>query len=74
MVVIKNDCVGCVLPCIDCGRKRVPHLCCDACGDTVESVNVLQYYEEYQLCDECFKELVESHTQKYTLEELIENV
>ena len=39
----------CDIPCIDCGRKRVPHYYCDNCGEEKK------LYEDgcEQLCAEC---------------------
>lgn len=71
MIKYLDDCVGCAIPCIDCGRKKSPHLCCDACGDDVEKVHILEGYEQAYLCDECLEELIKSLTKTYTLEELI---
>lgn len=49
MVRIENDCVGCDLPCIDCGRKRTPHYYCDECGDETQ----IYYFDGDELCIEC---------------------
>ena len=49
MMNIENDCVGCSLPCIDCGRKETEHFYCDDCGDETE----LYEYNDEQLCEYC---------------------
>lgn len=55
MKKIENDCCGCALPCIDCGRKRTPHYYCDRCGDETKLYN----FEDEQLCKNC---LIENFT------------
>lgn len=46
----ENECVGCDLPCVNCGRKSVKHLYCDNCGNDCETL----YIEgSYELCEEC---------------------
>lgn len=52
MIVYENECVMCDIPCIDCGRKRVPHFYCDNCGEEKK------LYEDgfEQLCAECILE------------------
>lgn len=49
MMKIENDCVGCPIPCIDCGRKRTPHYYCDKCG----SEETLYRYDDKELCKDC---------------------
>lgn len=50
MIRIENDCYGCTLPCIDCGRKRTPHYYCDECGEESE---LYEYDTGEQLCKYC---------------------
>lgn len=52
-IVIENNCVGCALPCINCGRKHQEVVKCDTpnCDE----------YAEYTIdgedyCEECAKE------------------
>ena len=51
MKKIENRCVGCALPCIDCGRKRVEVYYCDKCGEEIEG----DIYDdgEQELCEAC---------------------
>lgn len=49
MECIENDCVGCDIPCVDCGRKHVKHFYCDDCGDEEQ----LYEYNGKQLCELC---------------------
>lgn len=51
MKKIENLCVGCALPCIDCGRKRVEVYYCDKCGGEIEG----DIYDdgEQELCEAC---------------------
>lgn len=49
MIRIENDCVGCDLPCVDCGLKRTPHYYCDECGEE----GTLYDYDGDQLCRTC---------------------
>lgn len=61
MLKYENDCVNCALPCIDCGRKHVPHMYCDSCG---EETDVLYHmidsaYDSQYICKECRDSLFE---------------
>ena len=55
MMKIENDCVGCPIPCIDCGRKRTPHYYCDKCGEET----TLYKYDDKELCKDCLAEKFE---------------
>ena len=55
MVRIEDDCCGCVLPCIDCGRRRTVHHYCDKCGDEVD----LYIFEDQELCISCITDMLE---------------
>lgn len=55
MIKRENDCVGCPMGCISCGRKKVPHLYCDCCGEEADEL-----YDVHgdQFCKDCtLKEL-----------------
>lgn len=49
MKKIENDCVGCAMGCINCGRKRTPHWYCDNCRDE----ETLYEFEGQELCINC---------------------
>lgn len=49
---IENECVGCDIPCVDCGRKRTPHWYCDKCDEE----KTLYDFEGRELCMDCIKE------------------
>lgn len=59
MLKIENECVGCAIPCIDCGRKRVPVYYCDRCGDQIDDI-----YESdgEELCESC---LLDKHRKEF---------
>ena len=59
MVKYENECVGCGLPCIDCGRKNIKHLYCDKCGDDVET---LYNFLGEELCEDCLLKTFEKIT------------
>lgn len=50
MMKTENECVGCRIPCIDCGLRRVPHFYCDNCG---EEAKPLYKLDDEELCAEC---------------------
>ena len=59
MTRIENDCVGCVMGCIDCGRKHAVHYFCDKCDDDVEP-DELYDTEAGELCKDCLLKMYES--------------
>ena len=46
----ENDCVGCQIGCIHCGREHALHLYCDKCH--AETSDLFEYKGE-ELCDDC---------------------
>lgn len=46
---IENDCVGCDIPCVDCGLKRNPHWYCDECKCEED----LYLFDDEELCIDC---------------------
>lgn len=50
-----NECVGCDIPCINCGRKHVERLFCDTCDLDIE----FGYrFEGEDYCPACLIELI----------------
>lgn len=56
MVKIENDCVGCLIPCINCGARQTLHYYCDRCGDET----TLYRYEGKELCQDCIDRITET--------------
>lgn len=54
MIRYQNDCCGCLLPCVDCGRRKVPHLFCDECGEECELVYRIS--DDEHICESCFSD------------------
>ena len=52
MIKVVNNCVGCAMGCIHCGKEHEIEYICDECGD--EADELYEYYGE-QLCLECLK-------------------
>lgn len=55
---IENDCCDCGLPCINCGLKSVEHTYCDRCGEEIGSDEYPIIYNDEELCELCFRELL----------------
>lgn len=55
MIAYENHCVGCDIPCINCGLKHVPVCRCDICDMSEDS---LHEYDDKQLCDDCIENLI----------------
>lgn len=55
MIIYEDDCVGCPQGCIDCGRKRVPHLYCDKCDEEFDD-ETLYDVDGIMLCANCILE------------------
>lgn len=53
MIIYVNECVGCALPCVDCGRKRTPVRVCDWCGNGVDE-SMPHRFDGGDLCEECY--------------------
>jgi ribosomal protein L32 len=52
MIRYEDDCVGCPQGCINCGRRHMPHLYCDECGDEI-SADDMYKVDDKMLCREC---------------------
>ena len=62
-IVFENQCVGCPQGCIDCGRRRVPVMICDDCGDPESE---LWYAEDGKMyCKYC----ITRHLDKVVIED-----
>lgn len=71
MIKIENHCVGCDIPCVDCGRKAVEVYYCDKCGDELDEVyededgkhyceeHLLAKYKKVFVCKDCGEEMEE---------------
>ena len=56
-IKIENRCVGCALPCINCGLKHVEVVVCDTdCCDE----EAVYRTEEGDLCQDCIDDLLDS--------------
>ena len=54
MIRYENDCCGCDIPCIECGRKHNPHFYCDKCGEEFEPQE-LSWVGDEMICDDCMR-------------------
>lgn len=52
---IEDNCVGCPMGCINCGRRHQHVYYCDKCDDYCDGDNPLYEYEGQELCWECYK-------------------
>ena len=66
MIRYQNDCCDCLLPCVDCGRRKVPHLFCDDCG--YECKLAYQIGDEH-ICESCFSDRYELKSLEEMLDE-----
>lgn len=54
MIRYENDCVGCPQGCINCGRRRTPHIYCNVCGDEIDyDSDEWTLDKDYHVCDSC---------------------
>lgn len=51
---VDNECVGCPMGCINCGRKHIVHYVCDSCdADSIDSETKLYEVNGKQYCWRC---------------------
>ena len=68
-VVYENNCVGCGIPCINCGRKSERVIKCDAYGCT----DYAEYHIDGEdLCEEHAQELLVEMFRELTIHEMAE--
>ncbi len=69
MIIYEDMCVGCPpeIGCLgkSCPYKKVPVPYCDQCGDTA-----IYHVDEFDLCEDCFKEYVKEELDNYTSSEI----
>ena len=54
MIVYEDECVGCPMGCIQCGRKHVPHCYCDVCGGEIPCDSPrCDIDDSYHVCEDC---------------------
>jgi hypothetical protein len=66
MIVIENNCVGCALPCINCGRKHQEVVKCDT-PNCDEYAKYTIDGEDY--CEDCAEEILVDKFKDLTIEE-----
>ena len=68
MVVYENNCVGCGIPCINCGRKHQEVIKCDnGCDEyAVYSINGEDF------CEECAEEILVDMFKDLTVAQMAE--
>ena len=56
MIKIKNECVGCGLPCIGsaCPHRNVIRCFCDKCKEEVDPGDLYEV-DDVDLCEDCLK-------------------
>lgn len=71
MIVMVDNCVDCVVPCVGgyCPLAECPTVCCDSCGKSAE-----MFYpaEGEVLCRSCFIEKMLEQAETRSAEELLE--
>jgi hypothetical protein len=69
MIKIENHCVGCDIPCNNCGLRHVPVCYCDKCGSEQDE---LYEYDDGQWCSDCIdddiKQYYDEDTDTYTID------
>ena len=67
MVVYENNCVGCAIPCINCGKKHQEVIKCDT-PNCDEYANYCIDGEDY--CEECEKEILIDQFKDLTIDDM----
>ena len=65
MIRIEDECVGCLIPCIDCGRKRVPHYYCDICDEDIAYDDGMYNVDGQMVCHDCLCKMFKANPEDF---------